>query len=50
MYIRTQVYMYTNMLLAPANRFTKTTKLVPPTSPKPSLTSDMQGMWSLYHC
>lgn len=44
------MYMYINkMVLAPVNRFMKTTKTTPST-PKASLTSDMQGMWNLYHC
>lgn len=38
------------MFLAPVNRFMKTTKPAPPISPKPSLTSNMQGMWSLKCC
>ncbi|KGL96236.1 B-cell linker protein, partial [Charadrius vociferus] len=32
---------------SPANRFMKTTKSAPPTSPKPSLTSDMQEVYEV---
>lgn len=39
------------MFLAPVNRFMKpTTKPVLPASAKPSVTSDMQGKWSLHQC
>lgn len=40
----TIIYVKNKMFLAPVNRFMKTTKSVPPTSPKPSVASDMQGM------